>query len=702
MKKFTKLFLALTLMIVGWGTANAAEKQVNLTFKCEGYCAATWNAATKTFQWGKGGNNPAWTFMAAQDIKGDISSYKKLHLKMESFTNSSEELTVVFKESDGSNPPSGPTHEFVAKPNSDGIWELDLTDVDWQINITKLEDLTIYGGARTNSEEVGSVVVSEAYMIQEVADEQPGAETLIYSYDYTEKKAKVPGAWGQNPNGKDSIDAETGAYVIVNNTKTEANYNLQVFIANGFDTKEGYKYRIKITMMANGAGEANLATAPWSSTNMDKSFSFAATDDWTDYIVAYDNAEDKDESGAHVLWQSGFFVGEVKIKKVEVYEIAPDTPIVEPTWVPIYENDGSDVNTVMKKYFKNYLAAETKNGAIVVESLDPEVTYDQYYNEGNAAKVSEDHHVQFLISLPYQFKTGDKFKLSMKVKADKAADCGNIQAHKDFPVPGAVEDGVYTGSYLWYTIGQAISFTTEEVVYTKTITVPEQANGMSVICVNLQPEFSNEVRQQNTYYFDDIVVSVKEEDVENLTPAIQINPLSVTEAGYATFVPVKNVTIPEGVTVYTATLEEGKVALNEFDGTILPAGEPFVIEAAQGCVNFVVTAEEPVLEDVYNALKASDGTVVSKNASYYVLADGTHGVGFYLLQDDVTIPAGKAYLELAVVEGREFIGFADEATAIKTIENAKANGAIYNLAGQQVKKAQKGVYIIDGKKAIVK
>ena len=42
-------------------------------------------------------------------------------------------------------------------------------------------------------------------------------------------------------------------------------------------------------------------------------------------------------------------------------------------------------------------------------------------------------------------------------------------------------------------------------------------------------------------------------------------------------------------------------------------------------------------------------------------------------------------------------------TAISEINGAAAeNGAIYNLAGQRVNKAQKGVFIVNGKKVIVK
>ena len=44
----------------------------------------------------------------------------------------------------------------------------------------------------------------------------------------------------------------------------------------------------------------------------------------------------------------------------------------------------------------------------------------------------------------------------------------------------------------------------------------------------------------------------------------------------------------------------------------------------------------------------------------------------------------------------------EKATGIQNVKISKANGAIYNLAGQQVEKATKGIYIQNGRKFVVK
>ena len=69
------------------------------------------------------------------------------------------------------------------------------------------------------------------------------------------------------------------------------------------------------------------------------------------------------------------------------------------------------------------------------------------------------------------------------------------------------------------------------------------------------------------------------------------------------------------------------------------------------------------------------------------------------------VPANNAYLTIpdAQAKGIDEIGLNGDATGISTIENADMqNGEVYNLQGQKVNRAQKGVYIVNGKKVILK
>lgn len=91
----------------------------------------------------------------------------------------------------------------------------------------------------------------------------------------------------------------------------------------------------------------------------------------------------------------------------------------------------------------------------------------------------------------------------------------------------------------------------------------------------------------------------------------------------------------------------------------------------------------------------------------YVLAkpEGKE-VGFYRATSG-KIVAYKAYLTLFLNEGTEakeafLFNATEDATAIESLTPAttEGDGAIYNIAGQRVNKAQKGIYIVNGKKVL--
>jgi len=91
----------------------------------------------------------------------------------------------------------------------------------------------------------------------------------------------------------------------------------------------------------------------------------------------------------------------------------------------------------------------------------------------------------------------------------------------------------------------------------------------------------------------------------------------------------------------------------------------------------------------------------------YIFADGYNGVGFYALDtsadDNRKIAAHKAFLAAPVTsDAPSFFSF-DDTTGIDAIENAQlTNGSVYNLNGQRVAQPTKGLYIVNGKKVIVK
>ncbi len=176
-------------------------------------------------------------------------------------------------------------------------------------------------------------------------------------------------------------------------------------------------------------------------------------------------------------------------------------------------------------------------------------------------------------------------------------------------------------------------------------------------------------------------------------------PVTISSAGYATFSNASEVTVPEGVTAYTAVKkDESTISLLPIDGGVIPAGEGVVLKADAGNYDLNITTTGAVKIEG-NLLKAqlTDGT--PEDAIYYTLAAGPT----FKKSSGGTLAAGKAYLVLPAAESRgSFNVTFGDATGISEVNAAQEDGALYNLNGIRVAKATKGLYIQNGKKVIVK
>lgn len=187
-------------------------------------------------------------------------------------------------------------------------------------------------------------------------------------------------------------------------------------------------------------------------------------------------------------------------------------------------------------------------------------------------------------------------------------------------------------------------------------------------------------------------------------PATQT--VSVSDAGYATYATKYNVEVPndENVKVMTVTVNEGNstITLHEIPAkTVIPAKTGILVKAAPGNHDFVVTSKEGAkLEN--NSLIAATTDVTSDGATFFALTKMDTKVGFALVEKDVVIPAGKAYLEVPAATTAKFFSLDGEATGINSVKTAKADGAYYTLEGVKTTKPVKGLYIHNGKKIVVK
>lgn len=179
--------------------------------------------------------------------------------------------------------------------------------------------------------------------------------------------------------------------------------------------------------------------------------------------------------------------------------------------------------------------------------------------------------------------------------------------------------------------------------------------------------------------------------------------VTVTDKKYTTYVTSRAVDFGSEVKAYIVNdVTADKVKTIQINNA--PKGTP-VIVYAENAGTYTLTEIDEATDDVTsNKLLASDGTIKGGN-NIYAMAVKTLGVGFYKVSENVTIPAGKAYLvweEAPAGNAKEFIPMGGETTGITNIsgENGNAKKVYYNLNGMRIDKPQKGIYIVNGKKVI--
>ena len=177
----------------------------------------------------------------------------------------------------------------------------------------------------------------------------------------------------------------------------------------------------------------------------------------------------------------------------------------------------------------------------------------------------------------------------------------------------------------------------------------------------------------------------------------------ITDAKYATYGAVNDAidyTSASGLKAYIAKVEAGVVKLTEVSK--VPANTAVVLYAETAGTYTLSTATGTTDNVSANQLQISDGTKTS-DGTIYVLAKKDDVVGFYRLESGQKVLAGKAYLEVPS-GSRSFIGFGDDTTgideAISKTEEVRSD--YYDLQGRRVAQPTKGLYIVNGKKVIVK
>lgn len=176
-------------------------------------------------------------------------------------------------------------------------------------------------------------------------------------------------------------------------------------------------------------------------------------------------------------------------------------------------------------------------------------------------------------------------------------------------------------------------------------------------------------------------------------------------SGYCTFVSNYPLTISDA-TAYVAT-DGGSGSATATAITNPAASTPMLIKGDPSTTYYFAVAASGTDYSSTNAFKPgtstteTDGLASTAGGKYNYILNGNT---FYKANGK-KVAVGKAYLQLtAEATGRALIFDDEDVTGINTVTSATTTDteAYYNLAGQRIDKPTKGLYIVGGKKVIVK
>ncbi|MBO4483591.1 MAG: hypothetical protein J5735_07220 [Prevotella sp.] len=178
-----------------------------------------------------------------------------------------------------------------------------------------------------------------------------------------------------------------------------------------------------------------------------------------------------------------------------------------------------------------------------------------------------------------------------------------------------------------------------------------------------------------------------------------------------------NYKAPEGTEVYKVNLSGTKVTMTKIDDGIVNRCQGVVLKSTTPNITMTKT-DDKSSDDYYgNSLWGTSSRITNPYpGDVYVLGNKeSAGVAFYKLKSTGTIKANKAYLKVNSAKAREFFTFDFDATSTDVDNNAtgvdsintqdseeNVDVKIYDLQGRRVANPGKGIYIVNGKKVLMK
>ena len=176
--------------------------------------------------------------------------------------------------------------------------------------------------------------------------------------------------------------------------------------------------------------------------------------------------------------------------------------------------------------------------------------------------------------------------------------------------------------------------------------------------------------------------------------------ITVTSAGFSTYASDFGLDFSGlDVKVYKARVNGTTITFDKV--TEVPAGEGVLLQG-EGTFEVPVKSVDAWAAD-YNAFVRGTGAAVATgDGPYNYILNKVNGVvGFYKANDQ-TVAKNRAYLQSMTAATRISLNYDEETTGISEVVKSDVNNKVFDLQGRHIAQPTKGLYIMNGRKVLVK
>ena len=380
----------------------------------------------------------------------------------------------------------------------------------------------------------------------------------------------------------------------------------------------------------------------------------------------------------------------------------PGEPGVMAVQIPVRGYYSEDVPKLDEEGNEQY----DEEGNLVMQSM-------YYWNDGTEIGTSAPARwmCQFFVSTLHKMVPGEKFRFKFRAKADKPTSLGT-QCHygpgqyQSYNTFGSESDFPIGTDWTTFELGDYESNDASKRTIPSGVAKPTADYGCQTITFDCVPL----VGDDNTFYLiveefsftekyvtigdrtlgtpEEIGLKVNMDDDEIANPVDMANMLNTFEVADFSF--LKNPKAGDGIKLYNIILPEDPEddPTPTFSG-LLPWTDGGFVDA-----NGLYIDDENGI-----SIRLDDESIDGTTVNFMVWNNPDAGISFAngeTVQTKLAISQSGWYYIYNITLS------ADGATGIKEIKSNQNDGVIYDLMGRKVNKMNKGIYIVNGKKYIVK